>query len=109
MTKYILKSADGFKFTFELSSYNKDYIEIKPSNDLGDSWDFKYDKPSFIRDNGNGVEIKINNKKVKLDYCEFDDLYTLIELYKSLNNNVFTNTIKILDTINLKNVKEDNI
>lgn len=45
-----------------------------------------------LKDTGNGVNIKINDKKIKLDYAEFCYLFNLISIKMLEDNNMLATT-----------------
>ncbi len=48
-----------------------------------------------LKDTGNGIKIKINGKKIKLDYCEFCYLFNLMTV-KMLEDSNMTATTEIV-------------
>lgn len=59
--------------------------------------DVKGEVIGSLKDTGNNIKLKIGNKKLKLDYAEFCDLYDLMSIKTQLDGHTLRESTLILE------------
>jgi hypothetical protein len=71
---------------YKVLSLNRDLICLRKTNDLGDIYTKKgLEAGIALVDDGNGVTIGLDGRKLRLDYSEITELFTLLKLKKDLD------------------------
>lgn len=65
-----------------------DKIKLRYSKSAIWNSNFRGVKIGSLKDTGNNIKIKINNKKIKLDYDEFVELLILMKLKEEFDDNL---------------------
>ena len=87
MKKYLINMNFDCSDNYKVLSLDKNLICIRRTNDLGDIYSKKgLEGGLALIDDGNGVTIGLDGRKLRFDYSEISELFTLLKIKKKLDD-----------------------